>query len=266
VAAIVLVPLIAAPVAAQLRPYEPFDWSVFDRPVTASVALGGNALWRQRASLAGTEGTLLEVGTVSVTYRADRVAIEMRGTIFRDFRERSAFAEPVGGAAERPLGRRSDVGDYRVGTGVLLTRPDRPVVALLRFGSRLPTTDNTVGLERDAIDFYSTIGARADFGPFRATGEVGLGIHGTRDDRYEQADVLLYILGLSTRAGRLVPSIFLMGQALGTDWAIRGTEPLAELRFRVQTPGTPWARAELIKGLSDFSPGHGVSITFGGTI
>lgn len=254
------------PASAQLRPWEPFDWTLFDGDAHATVAVGGSALWRQRASLAGTEGLLIEAGSFSAGFRADRVGLEGGGTIYRYFRERTTFATPAGGAEPRPLGIRHDNGDYRVSTGVLLTDPDRATTALIRFGSRLPTTDNRVGLERDAIDFFATIGARVDRGSLRAIAELGVGIHGTRRDDFEQSDLFLYMAGIETRSGPVRPAILLLGQTIHRDLWFRGTEPLSEIRLRLLAPGRVSVRLEAIHGFSDFSPAAGVSISLLGAL
>jgi hypothetical protein len=130
----------------------------------------------------------------------------------------------------------------------------------------LPTTDNRVGLERDAIDFFTTLGGRLDFGPVRATTELGLGIHGTRLDDFEQADVLIYIATLSARTLMLSPTFLLLGQVDALDWAIRGNEQLSEARLRLRSGGKVWLQAETIKGLERFSPGIGLSLSIGTTM
>jgi hypothetical protein len=255
--------LAAAPLAAQLRPYGPVDWAVFDGSPRMAASIGSAILWNQRASLAGTQGRLVEFGTVRAAVRTGRVVVETAGTIFRTFREDSTFAPATGGAENRPLGRRSDVGDYTVATTILLSDPARPAAAILRFGSRLPTTDNRVGLERDAIDFFATVGGRLDFASIRATTELGLGIHGTRLEDFEQADVLIYSASITARSVPLKPAILLLGQVDALDWSIRGNEQLSEARFVLRSSGNVWLQAEAIKGFERFSPGMGISVSVG---
>lgn len=258
--------LFARPAGAQLRPWEPFDWSLFDGASHANVAIGTSVLWEQRASLAGTEGVLVEAGTFSGGYRNDRIGIEGGGTLYRHFREKTSFAPPVSGTEARPLGTRRDNGDYRISTGILITPPDRPAAFLFRFGTRLPSTDNVVGLDRDATDFFATIGGRADFSFIRAFTELGVGVHGTRLEDYEQVDVLLYMVGLEARSGFLRPAILFLGQTVHPRLQFRGTEPLSEIRLRLHTPGRVSLRVDAIHGLADFSPAAGVSISLVGTL
>lgn len=249
--------------AAQLRPYEPFEWAIFDDQLHAAAAIGSSVLWDQRASLAGTVGTLSEIGTLRATFRTGRVAIEAGGTIVRWLNEHTTFAPVTGGAEERPLGRRSDAGDYRVSTAILLSDADRPFVFLLRFGSRLPTTDNVVGLERDAIDFFSTLGGRYASSRLHLFAELGLGIHGTRLDHFEQSDVLVYTLGASAPGSWLRPSVLILGHTDAMDRTIRGNENLSEVRLRLRTGNPRWIQIEVIKGLVEFSPGLGLSVAIG---
>ncbi|MDR0787079.1 MAG: hypothetical protein LBG44_04340 [Gemmatimonadota bacterium] len=250
--------LLAHPASAQLRPWEPFDWSLFDEG-RVSIAMGTSVLADQRASLAGTQGLLIEAGMFSGGVRIDRVGVEAAGTLYRQFRERTVFAAPSGGAEERPIGTRHDAGDYRISTGIALTRPDRRATFLLRFGSRLPTTDNRVGLERDAIDFFATFGARITAGPARAFGELGVGIHGTRIETFEQSDLLIYMLGVESRTGLVRPGVVFLGQTISRSLWFRGTEPLSEVRLKVDAGGGLSLRLEAIHGLAEFSPGNGIS-------
>jgi hypothetical protein len=249
---------------AQLRPYDPFDWELFEGDQTVLVSAGAGVYWDQRASLAGTEGRLSEIGAFQALARTGRIALEASGTAYRFLEEKSKFAEPTGSADPHPLGTRYDSGDYRVSTMVLLTPLARPAVATLRFGSRLPTTDNHVGLERDQTDFFALVGGRYERGPVRVSGEAGVGIHGTRNEEYEQSDVLVYSLSVGGREGAVRPTLLLVGQADGLDgWAIRGNEELSEVRLRVRGGRLRWIQLEAIRGLEEFSPSYGVSLAVG---
>src|SRR5690606_16136964 len=145
----------------------------------------------QRASLAGVEGPLLELGRLHASVRTGRVVLSADGVLRRRLHVDDDFAEPDGGALPAVDGVLHDTGDFIVSTAVRLPPEDAPALAVRRFGTRLPTTDNRVGLERDATDFYATVGGRLDRGPLRASAELGVGIHGTRRSSYEQSDVLV---------------------------------------------------------------------------
>ena len=250
----------ARPANAQLRPYEPFDWDLLESSHSLSGSLGTASLWDQRASLAGTDGDLTELGAFQLFARTGRVVLEAGGTLFRVFNERAVFAAPTGGAERHALGTRRDAGDYRVSTTVVLVQPSGPGTAVVRFGSRLPTTDNRVGLERDAIDFFALLGGR-----IRTTAELGIGIHGTRLDDFEQSDVFIYLLGLSAPDLRVRPTLLLLGHADALDFPIRGNEKLSETRLRLRAGDHLWVQLEGIKGLTKASPAFGVSLAVGTT-
>ncbi len=250
---------------AQLRPYDPLDWTVFEAGRSYTAALGGVVLKDQKASLAGTEGTLVEAGRVHVAVRAGRVAIEAAGTIQRFLFEDRAFAQPVAGTTQRDIGRRNDSGDYSIATTFMLLpldgRVERHSALALRFGTRLPTTDNRVGIERDQTDFFALLAGRHDLGPVRLFAETGVGIHGTREPDFEQSDVLVFIGGATVPVAAIQPTLLLTGHADGLpDRAIRGNEELAEVRLRVRSTARPGLQVELIRGLGSFSPSWGLGV------
>jgi hypothetical protein len=260
--------VLAAPAAAaaQLRPYEPLDWGAFETGTAFHGSAGGGAFWRQRASLAGTEGRLLEAGNLHLFFGTGRVVIEAAGTLQRFFDEKERFAQSFGGALPATNGRRRDSGDYLIGAAVRLTPPDRPAAAVLRFGTRLPTTNNREGLERDQTDFFATIGGRLEAGVIRASAEAGLGLHGTRFQDFEQSDVLVYAVTIEARFLPVRPALLLTGHVDGLQgWTVRGNEDLAEIRLRLRAGGRTWIQLEAVRGLETFSPAYGVRAAAGVT-
>ena len=250
--------------AAQLRPLEPLPQSVFEQGSGLSVRTGLGFYQGQRASLAGTEGRLLEVGDFQATWRSGRFAIEIGGTVLRLFDDDSMFATPYGGARPEAGPSRRDAGDYRIATAVHLTPLDRDAGLVLRFGTRLPTTDNEVGLERDRTDFFALVGGHLRRGGFRAAAETGVSINGTRDTRLEQADVMAYSLSTAYQHGWLTPSLALVGQKdYFSGWSMRGNEELAELRAGVRAGRRYWVQAEWVHGLAEFSPRSGLRLGAG---
>lgn len=247
---------------AQLRPLDPAEWRVWEGASTV-VGVGIGAFADQRASLAGTEGRLIEAGNLTVTWRTGRVAIEAGGTVRRIFDDERVFAEPDGGALD--LGpRRYDAGDIRIGTVVRLT-PDRaPALAVLRFGTRLPTTDNRVGLDRDQTDFFALVGGRVRRATLAASAETGVSINGTRRSTFEQSDVWVYLVQLE-RAGRLLtPVVTVTGHMDGLKGrTIRGNEDLGEVRAGLRFGQRRWVSASFVKGYARFSPGSGVLVAGG---
>ncbi|HYH81123.1 MAG TPA: hypothetical protein VEX86_15075, partial [Longimicrobium sp.] len=256
--------LLAPAARAQLRPLDAFDWRVLEGEGTVVVEAGGGRLGDQRASLAGTEGTLWEAGNVRAFWRTGRVVIEAGGTVRRIFGERGRFAAAEPFVTVDDDGKRADSGDYRIATAVRLTNEGAPVAALLRFGTRLPTTDNREGLDRDATDFFATLGGRMRRGPFALQAEAGVGIFGTRDPDFEQDDLLVYAVKAEYDAGIVVPSLSIVGQQVGAGHSeIRGNESLGEVRAGLRVGRREFVRAEVVRGYTDFSPGWGVLVSAG---
>jgi hypothetical protein len=260
----VIITLSPTAAAAQLRPLDPFEWRMFEGGRTVSAQVGGGWLRDQRASLAGTAGTLVEAGNWRAFWRTGRVVLEAGGTVQRFFDEESRFAPAEPEVQPDDDGARRDAGDYRILTAVRLTDEGAPVAAALRFGARLPTTDNTVGLDRDATDFFATLGGRTARGRLAVQAEAGVGIFGTREDAFEQDDLLIYAVRAEYAAGPVVPMLTVVGQQVGTGHSeIRGNESLGEVRLGVRAGGRRWVLAEAVAGYTDFSPGVGVLVSVG---
>ncbi|HEX7118126.1 MAG TPA: hypothetical protein VF212_05025 [Longimicrobiales bacterium] len=254
-----------AEATAQIRPLEPLSPGAGRCERCVEVEAGFAMYDGQRASLVGAEGRLLELGYVRAVWRLDRVAFEAAGTVWRRFETHGTFADPLGVVDDAAARTRADVGDFRVASIVTIAESDGASL-VLRFGTRLPTTDDGIGLERDRTDFFALVGGRLERGPFAATAESGLGIQGTRESVYDQVDVWLYSAALEYQWGAVTPGIALVGQADGLHGpAIRGNENLRELRFGARFGRRRWARVVLVRGLTDFSPHLGVQATVGVT-
>jgi hypothetical protein len=264
-AAALLIAVAPAAAHAQLRPLEPLDWSVFVEERSFSAWTGVGLHTEQRASLAGTIGRLREVGNYQLTWRTGRVALEASGTAYRRFRDDGPYGAPYPGTppSAGPGTIRSDAGDVRLLTAVRLTPEPSPLTVALRFGTRLPTTNNRKGLDRDQADFLATVAARSVQGRLTASGELGIGLLGTRDPSYEQSDLLQFAAQLAWDGGLVTPSLAWVGQQRTAPFEYQGTESLGELRLGAQVGRRRWIRATLVRGTADVSPKWGGLLAVG---
>lgn len=249
--------------SAQLRPLDPAEWRAFGEGPQVWVEAGGGAFSGQRASLAGTEGSLVEAGNFRAVWRTGRVVLEAAGTVRRFFEDEERFAAADPAVTEAGPGRQ-DSGDYRVSTLLRLTPESSGVLAVLRFGTRIPTTDNRVGLDRDATDFFALVGARMERGGASLAVETGVTINTTRRPDFEQDDLILYIVRAEYDRLPVVPSLTITGQQVGSGHReIRGNESLGEARVGVRFGRRRWVRVEGVAGLTRFSPEAGVLLSAG---
>jgi hypothetical protein len=248
---------------AQLRPLDPAEWRAFTEAPQVWVEAGAGAFAGQRASLAGTEGTLVEAGNFRAVWRTGRVALEASGTVLRRFEDERRFAAADPAVTEAGP-RRSDSGDYRVQTLVRLTPERWRALGVLRFGTRIPTTDNRVGLDRDATDFFALLGGRVARGGASLAAEAGVTINTTRRPDFEQDDLLAYVVRAEYDRFAVAPSLTVTGQQVGTGHReIRGNESLGEARLGVRVGRWRWVRVEGVAGLTGFSPDAGVLVSAG---
>ncbi|CAN5841570.1 hypothetical protein BH23GEM8_BH23GEM8_13870 [soil metagenome] len=249
--------------AAQIRPLEPMPWRVFDPATTLSLDAGVGLLHGQRASLAGTSGSLLEIGNFVGAWRSGRMAIEIGGTVYRRFEDRERYGEPHPSVSNDGP-RRTDSGDYNVGTLLRLTPEDAPGLLAIRFGTRLPNSDDETGIDRDRTDFYALLGGRLRRGQLRVSAEAGVGIFGSHDLDYEQADPLLYSVtseysfGVATLHGT-----FLGHRAGFGGWVQRGNESRSEARMGVGVGHRHRLQLLYVHGLAQHSPSRGWLLSVG---
>ena len=254
---------LAIPGGAQLRPLDPMGWSTFERP-GGTFAAGGGFYTGQRVSLAGVEGRLAELAAFQVTWAYERVAVRLGGTLFRLFDDQHVFAEPLDDTRPPDGTSRRDAGDIRVSTIVRLTGNDAKVGMAVRFGTRLPTTDNREGLGRDQADFFATFGLRFHEGPLAISLEGGAGVNGTRDPRHEQVDPILFAASFRYEAGLVSPLLELVGQHdPRSSRDRRGNENLGEVRVGALIGGDRWIKVTGARGWTPFSPEFGITVLFG---
>jgi hypothetical protein len=256
---------VASPAAGQLRPLDPFEWRVYDEAHAVAAELGGSILFDQRAALAGTEGRLMEAGNFRAFWRTGRVVLEAGGTLQRFFRDEARFGPPHPHTDPAVAGNRHDSGDYRAVTTVRLTPAGAAITGILRFGTRLPTTDNASGLDRDATDFFALAGMAVRRGGVLAGIETGVSINGTRDPEFEQKDVMPYMLVAEWTRGPLQPRLSIVGELPGDHPQVRGNEPHGEIRLGARTHGRHWLRIDGVLGYRTASPSWGVMLAAGST-
>ena len=253
------------PAASQLRPLDPMDWSALDEENREfEVAVGSGMYFDQRASLAGTRGRLLEIGSYRGTWLAGQVAVEVSGTAVRVFEDHRRYADPVDEVRAFSADARLDTGDHRVSTILGLTPGSGSVDLAIRFGVRLPTTNDGTGLERDRTDFFATMGGRYKRGRGAISGEAGLGVLGTRFDDHEQVDPILFAGELSWDLGWVVSNLEVVGQhdpRRSED--LRGNEDLGEMRLGLRSGERRWVRVALVRGWETYSPRLGVLFEVG---
>jgi hypothetical protein len=248
---------------AQLRPLDPMGWSTFER-VGGTLVFGAGLYTGQRVSLAGVEGRLLELGSFQATWAYERVSVRLGGTLFRLFDDQYVFTDPLDDTRPPDGTRRSDAGDIRVSTIVRLTADDARVGAALRFGTRLPTTDNREGLGRDQADFFATVGVRFRNGPLATSLEAGAGVNGTRDPLHEQVDPILFAAAFMYEGGLVSPVLELAGQHdPRSSRDRRGNENIGEVRVGVVIGADRWVKVTAARGWTSYSPDFGLTVLFG---
>ncbi len=248
-----------------LRPIDGIPWEAVGA-AGASVRVGVGWYAGARATVAGTRGSLLEVGDVTAAWSLDRVVLELGGTAWRVFTDDSTYAAPIAHAFPMDGRRRADTGGHRLGTIVRVTPDASPLDAVLRFGTILPTTDNTQGLGLDQTDFYGTVGGRwlRPRGRLELAAEAGVAILSTRLDKPEQVDDLMYSARAGWRARRGRAWLETVGQHDTRRAAeLRGLEDLSELRLITELGDRRRLRVTLVRGLAQASPSFGVSVAAG---
>lgn len=250
---------------AQIRPLDPIAWRDFRLPLGAA-SVGAAIYSAQPASLAGVEGRMVELGSLRGVVRVGRVLFEASGSAWRMLDERISLNDPVSGVRDAVEGRRADVGDYRFSTMVLLTEPRSAWGAAFRFGARLPTTDETAGLERDETDVFFTVATQWQSSHVRLFAEGGLGIFGVVSTVPDQTDPFLYMAGIQMPRSTITAGLELVGH-YDTRHAgpPRGNEHLSELRLRVRSEGATWGELVALRGLASFSPDYGLELRIGRT-
>ena len=182
----------------------------------------------------------------------------------RVFSDDSVYAPPIADARPSTGKRRVDTGEHRLGAIVRLTPPSSRADLVLRFGTRLPTTDNVQGLGRDQTDFFGSFGGRARWGAIEVAGEAGIAILSTRLSRPEQVDALLYAARMGWWQDRFRLWVGAVGHHDTRRAAeLRGLEDLAEARLVGELGDQRRIRITLVRGLTRESVDLGVVVEGG---
>jgi len=256
---------LACPASAQLRPLDPIDWRIFDAGNQLMASVGAGLLGDQLLPLAGSRGTLQELGSYRVLWRAGRVALDMSGVAFWRLREDSITGPPATGVEPATNGVRRDPGPVLASTLVRLSPERWRTTVLVRFGTRIPTTSDESGLERDRTDFFALAGVRWRAGAWSLAGEGGLGINGARLPDYPQSDALLYSGSVLHERGPASVFMAVTGQLDGLDGSVLGNEDKSEFRAGVKLGRRIWLQSTYVHGLTRTSPRHGLLLQAGFT-
>jgi surfeit locus 1 family protein len=249
--------------SAQLRPLAPIGWRVFDAGTYLVGEAGMGVLWELPAPLTGASGRLVEAGNYHVAVRSGRIAIELSGTALWHFTEMRRTSTAASGVRPAPDGARRDAGVATAATSFRASLPQWTTDLVLRFGVSIPTTSDESGLDRDRTDFFATVALRYPRGRLSLWMENGLGINGTTWPEYPQSDVWTFAFGTAYAMGMVRPTAALVGRQDGHSWIVRGNEDQRELRLGVDIGRERWVSVHYIRGLTEFSPEHGVRLTAG---
>lgn len=260
---VLVVLLLAGPVAAQQRPLTTED------PETVG---GGNILIEggfdlQRGvkyPVSGLEGNLLRLPTLGVSFGLSSIAeLQIDGGFYNRLdvtaRDRTA---PLARLLDFTGDRTTDVEDLTIATKLRLVSEtaSRPAIGL-RLATRLPNAGNESGLGLDTLDFLATMLVGKTAQSVRIVGNAGLGILSdpTRGDR--QGDTLLY--GLSF-ARAVQQGVEVVGEINGrfTPTSKEDTPPGADSRAALRvggriTRGTVRGDAGIVLGMTSRDPGFG---------
>jgi hypothetical protein len=135
---------------------------------------------------------------------------------------------------------------------------------VLRFGTRLPSTNNEEGLGRDQTDFFSTLALQPTWGRWKIGAEFGVGINGTRDTVNEQIDPLLFGVTAIREGGSVRPMLEATGQHdPRSNRDRRGNENVGEVRVGARVGEASWLTVLLVRGWTSTSPDLGLVVRYG---
>ena len=231
---------IAAPVAAQERPFRTADPEAIGH---RRLAIESGAEWHHAVEypLSGLTGDLLRAPTLTFRLGLGGIAEFQVASgydiLFIDERRDAPFADVVDVDREWT----SDIFDPVVAMKIRLQRETRVWPATgLRVSTRIPSAGNESGLGTDAMDFHYWILAAKSLGGVRIAGNVGLGVLSNPRDGDRQNDVLLYGLAITRPVGSWTVGAELFGRVDTEGIPAPGTEDTGQARI-----GGRWARGAI---------------------
>lgn len=213
--------------------------------------------------LAALEGDLLAPARLTVAYGVARgVVLEVRGDVWRvlDIDRRGTSRVPLDRDVED--GTTTDHGDLRVGAVMTLAGDREGFAGGLRLEMKVPSSDEEKGIGTNTTDLRAGLLATWGGGPWRFTGDAGIGILEAPLESFEQNDVVVYSGELLYRPADGPLRLFLGvdGRASTRDRVPVGTEDLGEFRAGAEWRFGEWlVDGGLAAGYAGTSPDWGLA-------
>lgn len=213
-----------------------------ERPGTVLLGAGVGLAADGSFPLSGLRGDLFTPARLTVAWApAPGVVLQLRGDAWRilSVEERGTARVPLDEAVDD--GTTADAGDFRIGVLARVLGGVEGLSAGLDLEVTLPNSDETAGIGTNTTDVRLAVLGGYGRGPWRATGEVGVGILEAPLEPFEQNDVLAYAGELIREAGAGV-RLFLgfRGRASTRGHVPVGTEDRGEVGAGVEVRAAGW--------------------------
>lgn len=202
-------------------------------PGWAAIETGTSFFRDREIPAAGLRGDVLRVPELTLRLSVGR-RVEIRvDTGYEVLLVRERREGPLSAELDYDGEASSDIRDPVVATLVRLREESAGGPALgFRIATRLPVASNESGLGLDTTDFFASLLAAKDAGPYRWVANLGIGILGVPTAVTSQNDVVTYGLSLSRRVGERVALVAgVDGHVDPSGQARPGSEDTAILRF-----------------------------------
>ncbi|HUF90685.1 MAG TPA: hypothetical protein VMR66_11975 [Gemmatimonadota bacterium] len=199
----------------------------------AAIETGTSFFHDREIPAAGLRGDVLRVPDLTLRLSVGR-RVEIRvDTGYEVLLVRERREGPLSAQLDYDGESSSDIRDPVVSTLVRLREESTGGPALgFRIATRLPVASNESGLGLDTTDFFASLLAAKNAGPYRWVANLGLGILGVPTAETSQNDVVTYGLSLSRRVGERVALVAGVDGHVDPSGQVHpGTEDTAVLRF-----------------------------------